>query len=378
MPGGGVDVRKLQEYTLHRAERCRRRISAILSAIHPNDECSHEFSDQEHVEHNGCDGQTQEKKTRTRRTIMSRRTEDGELQVLSPKETIWWLYYVANSLLLEDSHHQNKFRSRFRLPYQNYLELVAECKKEIHAQYFGRWQQRPSGTRGRKPHPIELLVLGTLRYLGRGWTFDDLEEATAISGEVHREFCHSFIDFGSTVLFKKHVIAPINYAEAKRHMAEFSEAGLDGAVGSTDCTNVVTEGCEFNLHNQHLNQKSSHTSRTFSLTANHRKRILHLTRGGPSRWNDQMMVRFDEFVSGIWEGKVLKDVKFQLYERDIHGNVIAVQYSGGYVICDNGYLRWSVLVPPFKVTNLETEIRWSKWVESMRKDVEDTFGILKG
>lgn len=43
-----------------------------------------------------------------------------------------------------------------------------------------------------------------------------------------------------------------------------------------------------------------------------------------------------------------------------------------------GYLRWSTTVPPFKVTNLETEIRWSRWVESMQKDVENTFGILKG
>ena len=218
--GGGVDVRKLQAYTLNRAERCRRRISAILGATHPNDERSHEFLGQKHGEHNRCDGQTQEKKTRTRRTIMLRRTEDGKLQVLSPQETIWWLYYVVNSLLSEDSYYQNKFRSRFRLPYQNYLELVAECRKEIHKQFFGRWQQRPPGTRGRKPHLIELLVLGTLRYIGCGWTFDDLKEATAISRELHREFCHSFIDFGSTVLFKKHVVAPINYVEAKRHMTE--------------------------------------------------------------------------------------------------------------------------------------------------------------
>jgi hypothetical protein len=48
------------------------------------------------------------------------------------------------------------------------------------------------------------------------------------------------------------------------------------------------------------------------------------------------------------------------------------------VIVDNGYLRWSTTVPPFKVTNNIDEIRWSKWVESMRKDVECTFGILKG
>lgn len=42
------------------------------------------------------------------------------------------------------------------------------------------------------------------------------------------------------------------------------------------------------------------------------------------------------------------------------------------------YLRWSVTVPPFKVTNLKQKIRWSRWPQSMRKDVECTFGILKG
>jgi hypothetical protein len=42
---------------------------------------------------------------------------------------------------------------------------------------------------------IELLVLGLLRYIGRGWTFDDIKEQTAISNEVHRLFFHTFIDF---------------------------------------------------------------------------------------------------------------------------------------------------------------------------------------
>jgi hypothetical protein len=49
-----------------------------------------------------------------------------------------------------------------------------------------------------------------------------------------------------------------------------------------------------------------------------------------------------------------------------------------YVIVDNGYLDWSCTVPPFGVSNNIDEIRWSKWLESMRKDVECTFGILNG
>ena len=45
---------------------------------------------------------------------------------------------------------------------------------------------------------------------------------------------------------------------------------------------------------------------------------------------------------------------------------------------DNGYHNWSTTVPPFKATTSRKEIRFSEWLESMRKDVECTFGILKG
>ncbi len=55
-----------------------------------------------------------------------------------------------------------------------------------------------------------------------------------------------------------------------------------------------------------------------------------------------------------------------------------LHFSGAYLIVDNGYLNWSCTVPPLGVTNNVAEICWSKWVESMRKDVECTFGILKG
>jgi hypothetical protein len=48
------------------------------------------------------------------------------------------------------------------------------------------------------------------------------------------------------------------------------------------------------------------------------------------------------------------------------------------LICDNCYLSWSCTVPPFSNPNDTDEIRWSKWMESMRKDVECRFGILKG
>ena len=90
------------------------------------------------------------------------------------------------------------------------------------------------------------------------------------------------------------------------------------------------------------------------------------------------MVRLDRFISGVHDGCLLQDNEFVLLYYNCLGNVISVKYKGVYVIVNNGYLQWSCTVPPFTVTSNMNEICWSKWLESMRKDVECTFGILKG
>jgi len=131
-----------------------------------------------------------------------------------------------------------------------------------------------------------VVVLGSLRYFGRGWTFDDIEENTAISKEVHRTIFHCFVEFGSTVLYEKYVLTPVFVNKAKTHMREFEEAGFPGCVGYSDATHITTDRCEYNLKNNHLGPKSSLTAWSYNICASHRRRILHSTSGGPARWND--------------------------------------------------------------------------------------------
>ena len=317
---------------------------------------------------------TPERKWRSKpRKKFMRKDVDGNITRIHPHTSTWYLMYVDNALISEDSDLRRQFRNRFRMPYESYLELIEMCREDKH---FRRWCAQKINNK--QSSPIELLLLGSLRYLGRGWTFDDIEESTAISKEVHRQFLHAFVRFGSTTLFQKYVSFPINFEEAKTHMAEFALAGLPGCVGSADCTHITTEKCEYNLKNHHLGAKSSHTTRSFSLTANHRRRILHTSHGGPGRWNDQTMVMYDQFIKGLHNGIHLTDVAFNLKEYDRDGNVVDTEYEGGYIIVDNGFLSWSITVPPYKQTVDIPSIRWSKWMESMRKDVECTFGILKG
>jgi hypothetical protein len=47
--------------------------------------------------------------------------------------------------------------------------------------YMKRWKDGATAANKKPAAPLCLLLLCALRYLGRGWTFDDLEESTAIS-----------------------------------------------------------------------------------------------------------------------------------------------------------------------------------------------------
>lgn len=110
---------------------------------------------------------------------------------------------------------------------------------------------------------------------------------------------------------------------------------------------------------------------------NHRRRILSSTGGHPSTWNDKTLVLFDNFLTRLRKGEILSENDFELLEEAPDGEIVRVRYKGVWILVDNGYHKWSLTIPPFKHVCGRKELRFSQWLESMRKDVECTFGILK-
>ena len=62
------------------------------------------------------------------------------------------------------------------MPHTAYLDLVREARED---KWFPHYERR--NALGEMGILLEILILGALRYLGRGWTFDDLYEATSVS-----------------------------------------------------------------------------------------------------------------------------------------------------------------------------------------------------
>jgi len=364
---GRVDAVKYRRLLLDEADSAVRRQIALAAAIRQwflEDETSSSSDEERPVT----------KKRRKEKAVVWYTDEHGVRRVLPPTMSAWCNMYVDHPNLQSIRLHK-RFRRRFRVPYNSYMLLLDEVKR---SDLFDRWKPGKTDAVGNKVAPLELLVLSGLRHLGRGWTFDDLAEQTAISEEVIRTFFHKFIEWGSTCLFSRFVTAPKDLATARAQEHEFSLAGMPGCVGSMDATHVALEKCSFRLRQAHLAQKLPCTARTHNIVANHRRRILSTTQGHPARWNDKSLVKFDPFVMALRQGTTLQDLTFELYDLDGEGNTIKVKCRGAWLLVDNGCHQWSITVPPIKTTTLRSEIRFSQWLESMRKDVECTFGILKG
>ena len=75
---------------------------------------------------------------------------------------------------------------------------------------------------------------------------------------------------------------------------------------------------------------------------------------------------------------IFLEYELSLYELDKNNNVVEVVHKGAWFIVDNGFLDWSCTVPPMKHPVIYEEIEFSEWIESMGKDIECTFGIMKG
>lgn len=293
-----------------------------------------------------------------------------QYELVDPTKSYWYKHYVASEECHTIPREAKKFRRRFRMPWSSYRAIIQEAR----AKSWFPHCEKPDAL-GKVGAPLDLLVLGSLRYLGRGWTFDDLEEATGISQETHRKFFHAFCKIGATELYDRWVKLPTSPEDISSCMREYAEAGFPNCLGSSDATHVIMERCYARLRNQNKGAKMATTARTFNITVNHRRRILHTTNGFPSSWNDKTLIRFDTFLTDVQLGRTYSEIPFDLTTKT--GGV--QKYKGAWLMVDNGYIpAWSTTIAPIKYPANVGEMRWSKWLESMRKDVECTFGILKG
>jgi hypothetical protein len=270
--------------------------------------------------------------------------------------TSWGLMLQNEDLRDNQSTLSRKFRRRFRVPYSVFLYLVQRCKD---ADVFGKTKI-----------PVEFRVLIGLRILGRGSCADDIFEMSGIAESTVNTIFHQFTS-GLVDHFYDEFVKYPEGPELDLVQRTYEEMGFGGACGSMDATHVRLGKCPHGLRVL-ATGKEGYPTLAFQCICAPNRQVLYCSEPYLGSYNDITITANDklcqEFASGL-----LDEVKYKVVGED----GVPRMDKGGYIIVDGGYQQASWLMPPFGPSCSFDEKRWSEWLESVRKDIECTFGIIK-
>ena len=121
-------------------------------------------------------------------------------------------------------------------------------------------------------------------------------------------FFHYFWNKFTEVYREIWIKYPKTPEEAADNLAVYRRLGFPGAVGSVDCTNVLSERCPAQFQSTYMGKEKKATV-AYEVTVNHSRRILHISDGHPGSRNDKTIVKTDTFVQELKDRKILKDVE---------------------------------------------------------------------
>ena len=286
-----------------------------------------------------------------------------------------------------ESRDGKYFRRRFRMPYSLFCAFIKVILAEAWFPKYGSTGDGPLDCTKNPGASLQVKVLSVLRVLGRGVVFDDCFDGSGCGEESIRVFFHAFTAKCCQSLFQSVVKPPRTLTEIGEATRVYQMLGVGAAVGSTDCTHIELGNCPNNFRIS-CSGKSGKPTLSYSLTCSHQRKIFHVTSGFAGSKNDKHISRLDSFITAVGSDNIYKNFEWTLDNTE----TTTKQEKGVFLICDGGYHKWPHMICGLKVifvvlliahhrilqnTSDPWTTLWSLQMESVRKDVECTFGILK-
>jgi hypothetical protein len=141
-------------------------------------------------------------------------------------ESTWGKMLKHKDIADPNSFVGKKFRRRFRVPYQLFVDIIIpKCAK------FGILSV------ARERIPVEFKILAALRMLGRDSCADSVSELSFMGESTCNSIFKRFLKEFTEALYSIYVRPPEG-EELQRVMERYRRLGFPGCVGSVDCTHV--------------------------------------------------------------------------------------------------------------------------------------------
>ena len=297
---------------------------------------------------------------------------DSRRRTLDSSRSPWFELIEHPEVRVPGSWAFNKFRKTFRVPMPVVDKLMAAAQRKP------EWADKPAGQgngRGPARHPLILKVLAALKFLAKDHDPDDLEQVARISTTTLRRFIVEFVTWLGTEQYAIHVGLP-DAEKLRASLSVYEKLGFPGAYCETDGVHVEWNNCPAKWRIE-CTGKEGYPTIAFNVSILHNKEIIHGTSWTGGATNDQTQARYDELFQKLrWDQEKLAPNELLKYKLlDEKGEL--VEWIGLYAIVDGGYFAWRCLQAPLRDAAGDDGARWSERLESVRKSVEMTFGIMK-
>lgn len=281
----------------------------------------------------------------------------------------------GNTIHDETSLDGKYFRRRFRMPFVLFKVLIAQMLRDEWFPGFG-----PNGEgkmsaiqlESNRGASLHVMVLSCLRVLGRGTGFDECYDGSGCKEECIRTFFHKFCPILVARLLTAVVRPPLNAEEVREQVGIYQRLGMGGAIGSTDCTHFTLGKCSEKIAVL-CTGKEGFPTLAYSMTCSHSRKIIHCSGGFLGSRNDKTISKHDNLIEMVRTFPLYTQFEWKMNVDELNTKVV----KGVFLLCDGGYHKWAQLICPLKHTSRIGHSMWSCQLESVRKDIECTFGVLK-
>ena len=258
------------------------------------------------------------------------------------------------------------FTLQFRVPFPVFDDLLTMTRES------GRFPDEKAKKKGAPPIPLALKVLACLRFLATGMSFASLQLECGVSKAVLSKFYDQWTSWLVETQYDKYICIPQSHQEIDRIQQIFCKLGLPGCCSSMDGVHVAWDNCPERYRFNYIG-KEGYPTLAWNVHSDHLGRILHVNGPHAGGRNDKTMARLDSMLKAVKECPVFTNFQFTLMTT--MGE--AVQHTGAWVLCDGGYHLWKTTICAFKHSIAPKNLIWSTLMGSIRKNIEDVFGMLK-
>ena len=258
---------------------------------------------------------------------------------------------------------RGEFAAKIRLPFHTFHALYERMNTDAFM------EERSTAC------PLKIKLTGALLYLAYGCPWDAVENQVNVDKRTLRDwFWNKFIPWMLDREYPNHVRYPQSEEELRQLLWPYEHAGFPGAIGCTDGVHVPYGAYRSGRRYMYADHHGGF-SLGFNVTCDYHGRIIYVSEWSAGNTNDKTKINDDHFQSVIMR----EDPLYTQQRSIVRVSDDAFEtIQGVYVLSDDGYHRWPTTVSSIKRPIPSSwDAKWTRWHESLRKEIECVFGIMK-